>query len=833
MKKTLLTIAAGILISQSVQSAVQSLPFTDHFTYTNGNLFTVAAGVWDAGGNTGPELLVTNSAALTAPPGFSNAWGNGVKWQPSGTARRAIVQFSSVSTGTLYASFLINVLTPPSSGSKLVAYFDSSTSQPSSPQLGVFVSNGSIGVGKKASAPGVSASVSSGTHLVVVRYTFQDGNDQADLWVDPTNTTYGAATAPSSLGSTTGGSDQSSIPYFGICTASGSGPMLYIDEVRISTNWADVTPGTPPPPPTSTPQVTHVEMTDQGFVIQGIGGTSNGVFDILASTDMTVPIDQWNAIATFNFDAGGNFNVTNPVPEGADAEFFVLHVSAASTNTPPSITSQPQNQMVLLGQTASFTVTASGSLPLNYQWYFDTNTLLSAATNATLTISDVQSNNVGGYSVVVANSAGSVTSVVATLSIGEPVTNGDFYVSNTGTDTNPGTFAAPFFNVQKAVDLAQPSNTIYVRGGTFPYVNTIRITNSGTAFAPINLFAYPGEHPVLDYSSQPVDDSSRGMYVLTNANYWHIKGLELAHCGDNAVKLEGSYNTFEQCVFHDNQDTGLQIGFGHQFSNPGDLAAHNLILNCDSYHNYDTATKGGNADGFACKMHAGAGNVFIGCRSWFNSDDGWDLFESDHTVIISNCWTWHNGDKSLFPPSSSFGGNGNGFKMGGNGSGGSSEGTHYAIQCIAFNENFQNTSKCGFTDNSHADGEILLNCVAFGCNYNFFFEQSVNSGKSNVFANCVSFSGGSSGNPVPGVSFGSGTVIQQNNTWTLTGLTANAADFTDTTEAMAVAPRQADGSLPTGFMRLVAGSDLIDQGVNVGLPYTGSAPDLGAYEFEP
>ncbi len=48
---------------------------------------------------------------------------------------------------------------------------------------------------------------------------------------------------------------------------------------------------------------------------------------------------------------------------------------------------------------------------------------------------------------------------------------------------------------------------------------------------------------------------------------------------------------------------------------------------------------------------------------------------------------------------------------------------------------------------------------------------------------------------------------------------------------LAKAPRQADGSLPAnGFARLVAGSDLIDQGVDVGIPYLGAAPDLGAFE---
>jgi hypothetical protein len=48
-----------------------------------------------------------------------------------------------------------------------------------------------------------------------------------------------------------------------------------------------------------------------------------------------------------------------------------------------------------------------------------------------------------------------------------------------------------------------------------------------------------------------------------------------------------------------------------------------------------------------------------------------------------------------------------------------------------------------------------------------------------------------------------------------------------------LSPRKADGSLPdVDFMKLVDGSDLIDQGVEVGLPFNGSAPDVGAFEFE-
>ena len=109
--KRLLTIifVAGIAVTHNLSAAVQSLPFTDHFNYSEGNLAAVAIGVWDAGGSAGAEISVLNSAALTSPVGFADASGKGVKWAPSGTARRNLMQFASVTTGTVYASFLTSL----------------------------------------------------------------------------------------------------------------------------------------------------------------------------------------------------------------------------------------------------------------------------------------------------------------------------------------------------------------------------------------------------------------------------------------------------------------------------------------------------------------------------------------------------------------------------------------------------------------------------------------------------------------------------------------------------------------------------------------------------
>jgi Arc/MetJ-type ribon-helix-helix transcriptional regulator len=82
----------------------------------------------------------------------------------------------------------------------------------------------------------------------------------------------------------------------------------------------------------------------------------------------------------------------------------------------PTITSQPGNQSVTEGVTATFTVVASGTPPLSYKWQRN-GLIIGGQTNATLALSTVTTNQSGSYIVVVSNAAGAATSSAGTLKV--------------------------------------------------------------------------------------------------------------------------------------------------------------------------------------------------------------------------------------------------------------------------------------------------------------------------------------------------------------------------------------------------------------------------------
>jgi hypothetical protein len=125
--------------------------------------------------------------------------------------------------------------------------------------------------------------------------------------------------------------------------------------------------------------------------------------------------------ATATSDSGSTFHVTvNNSAGGATSSTATLTVNAAATA--PTITSQPASTTVTAGATASFSVTASGTAPMTYQWRKNGAAIAGATASSYTTPATTTADNGATFSVVVTNSAGSVTSANATLTVNATAT---------------------------------------------------------------------------------------------------------------------------------------------------------------------------------------------------------------------------------------------------------------------------------------------------------------------------------------------------------------------------------------------------------------------------
>jgi len=410
-----------------------------------------------------------------------------------------------------------------------------------------------------------------------------------------------------------------------------------------------------------------------------------------------------------------------------------------------------------------------------------------------------------------------------------------YYVAPGGDDAAAGTEAAPWQSFARAQAAVRPGDTVYFRGGRYAFtrattacasrraaVSGIVLDRSGTAEAPIRYWAYPGETPVFDFSAMKDDCRVKGIEVV--ASWLHLKGLEVTGAPqqpDNrlnheswGVWIDGSHNVFERLDLHHNMGPGLFIKDG----------GWNLVLNSDSHHNYDPYTSNGagqSADGFGAHVRAGhPGNVFRGCRAWANTDDGFDLINAYSPVTIEYSWAWQHGYlPGTHTPLEA--GNGNGIKAGGYGGKYVPDGVKHVVR---FSVAFDN-KVAGFYANHHPLALEFFNNTAFGNAVDF-----------NMLG--VAPDGGPAwlGTLRNNVAYPSGARLKvagadsASNSWDL-HLDLGPQDFDSVAASGWDAPRKPDGSLPdVPMFHPSRGSRAIDRGVDVGLPYRGKAPDLGAFE---
>lgn len=404
----------------------------------------------------------------------------------------------------------------------------------------------------------------------------------------------------------------------------------------------------------------------------------------------------------------------------------------------------------------------------------------------------------------------------------------EYYVSPMGSDANAGSSTAPFATLQKGNDVATAGDTVWLRGGTYQNTKQIKLSKSGKSDTErIKFWAYPAEVPVLDFSKYVSSNTAvDSPTILISGSFLHLKGLEVsngavgasgAHSND-AIRSEGaSNNIFELLNIHHNFGPGLFISKGN---------GGHLILNCDSHDNYDkdgSQGDGQNADGFGVHYQmTGPSTVIRGCRAWLDSDDGYDLIQQEVPVLIENSWAIQNGysDGGAGKPSS---GNGNGFKAGSSDTG---------IRHILQRDVAWKNRAAGFYANHSSGGNTWLNNTSYmnAVQYNLLASPAgdpdttivLSGALAHKMRNNVGF---------PNKNTNMSGVDSMFDTWDLNIVEAST-DFVSTSDAGFMGPRQADGSLPNlDFLKLKAQSPLIDKGTDVGLPYVGSAPDLGAYEY--
>jgi hypothetical protein len=202
--------------------------------------------------------------------------------------------------------------------------------------------------------------------------------------------------------------------------------------------------------------------------------------------------------------------------------------------TAPSIVAAPQSQTNAPGQTVTFTVAAGGSAPFSYQWYFNTNTPILNATNAFLTLANVQSTNAGSYSVSVSNAAGSTNSPYAFLTVTAantaptlaPVPDTNLIAGVTLNITNVATDAdVPFQTLTFSLLSAPGSASLGATSGVFswrPLISqagttnlvTEKVTDNGTP----NLSATQSFNVIVSAPAQPQTTNivfNNGQFSLT------------------------------------------------------------------------------------------------------------------------------------------------------------------------------------------------------------------------------------------------------------------------------------------------------------------------------
>ncbi|NOS70844.1 MAG: hypothetical protein HOP33_13050 [Verrucomicrobia bacterium] len=245
----------------------------------------------------------------------------------------------------------------------------------------------------------------------------------------------------------------------------------------------------------------------------------------------------------------------------------------------PIITQQPVSTSAVEGGAASFVAAATGTGPLGYQWNFN-NSPISGATNTTLTLTGLTTNQSGQYSFTATNSAGSTNSASATLAVIQPNASGTLSLVHYNVK---GNFASDWSTnaaqVQAIARQLQYLNPDIITLNEIPNGFKYEMTNWMTAFFPTyNLAISPGGDSVLR-------SGVISRFPITRSQSW-LDGASLTNFGYNGIYTR---DLFEAEVAVPGATEPLHVFTTHLKSGPDADSQDRRAAECSAISNFFVA----------------------------------------------------------------------------------------------------------------------------------------------------------------------------------------------------------------------------------------------------
>lgn len=157
---------------------------------------------------------------------------------------------------------------------------------------------------------------------------------------------------------------------------------------------------------------------DNSFGQSSVPSNLGSVLAIAAGGNCSLALLANHTVRVWGETTFSQLSVPSDLVNGLKLAGGAYHCLAIRVD-PPVISTQPQGLSVLIGSSATFSVIATGSPPLTYQWKFS-GTNIPGAIGTSYAVGSTKATDAGSYTVVLANSAGTVTSSNAVLIVREP-----------------------------------------------------------------------------------------------------------------------------------------------------------------------------------------------------------------------------------------------------------------------------------------------------------------------------------------------------------------------------------------------------------------------------